>query len=107
VFPETPPLPTYSIDGYIYEGTPTAIVTLDGATVEVLNGVAAGRRALSGDPPLPLPGASPIAAPGLYQIHGVPNGTTRVRVTKEGYVDQEREVTGVQFSGAHFYLERR
>ncbi len=107
MFPGTPPLPTYSIDGYIYEGTPTARVTLDGATVEVLNGVAVGRRALSGDPPQPLPGVSPVAAPGLYRIHGVPNGTTRVRVTKEGYIDQEREVTGVQFSGAHFYLERR
>jgi hypothetical protein len=40
-------------------------------------------------------------------LRGVPNGTTRVRVTKEGYIDQEREVTGVQFTGAHFYLQRR
>jgi hypothetical protein len=72
----------------------------------VLNGVAAGRRALSGDPPMPLPGVTPIAAPARYQIDGVPSGTIRLRVTKQGYVDQEREVTGAQFTGADFYLQR-
>jgi hypothetical protein len=107
VFPGTAPLLTYSIDGYIYEGTPTARVPLDGASVEVLNGVAAGKKAVSGELPEPLPGAVPLSVPGMYRIHGVPNGTVTIRVRKEGYLDQEREVTGVQFSNAHFYLQRR
>ena len=106
VFPGTAPLPTYSIDGYIYEGTPAARVPLDGAIVEVLNGVVAGRRAISGAHPL-APGGSPIVAPGRYEIDGVPSGTFTIRVTKEGYLDQEREVAGVQFSNADFYLQRR
>lgn len=107
VFPGTSPLPTYSIEGYIYEGTPTARVPLDGATVEVLNGVVSGRTALSGAPPALLPGVTPFTAPGLYRIPGVPDGTFRIRVTKEGYFEQDREVSGVQFTGAHFYLQRR
>jgi hypothetical protein len=37
----------------------------------------------------------------------VPNSTVSIRVTKAGYLDQEREITSVQFSGAHFYLQRR
>jgi hypothetical protein len=107
VFPGTPPLPTYSIDGYIYEGTPAARVPLDGATVEVLTGLAAGHSAISGAPRPSLPEGTPFTAPGFYDVRGVPNGTVRIRVTKGGYVDQEREVTGVQFTGATFYLERR
>jgi hypothetical protein len=107
VFPGTAPLPTYSVDGYIYEGTPTARVTLDGARIEVLNGVAAGRKAISGELPDPVPGYVPLSVPGMYRINGVPSGTITIRVTKPGYLDQEREVTGVQFSNAHFYLQRR
>jgi hypothetical protein len=107
VFPGTPPLLTYSVDGYIYEGTPTARVPIDGARIEVLDGPAAGRLAVSGDPPLLLPGFTPVAAPGMYRIYGVPSGSVRIRVSKGGYIDQEREVAGAQRSGATFYLERR
>src|SRR3954470_4572590 len=50
VFPWTAPLPTYSIDGYVYEGTPTARVTLDGAIVTSIR--SARSRACSSAAPI-------------------------------------------------------
>jgi hypothetical protein len=90
-------------------GTPTDATTIATWNVDdpAVVRVTAGRKAISGELPEPVPGAVPLTAPGMYRIDGVPSGTVTIRVTKEGYLDQEREVTGVQFSNADFYLQRR
>ena len=110
VFAGTPPLPVFGLQGTVREGAPPNDLKIDGATIEVLDGPIAGRTAHSGAPGDAIPGFPPISAPGLYRINGMPPGTTRLRVTKEGYLPMERDVT-FEFLGGpgtvDFQLQRQ
>lgn len=108
VFAGTPPLPTYEVFGSVYQkGQTIATGAINGATIEILNGLVAGLTATSGVPPPLLPGyLGPFGGPGYYRLLGVPPGTYRLRITKDGYVSQERDVTvTVGSPGADFQLE--
>jgi hypothetical protein len=112
VFAGTPPLPVFGLQGTIRQGTPPNDVKIDEATIEALDGLVAGRIAHSGAPPVDVPGfAFPgPSAPGLYIINGVPPGTTRLRVTKEGFLPVERDVTFTFLGGpgtVDFELQRQ
>jgi hypothetical protein len=112
VFTGTAPLPTFGLQGTVYEGATWTDGKIDGAVVEVILGLVNGRTATTGARPVPMPGffAPGPAAPGLYIINGVPPGAIRLRVTKDGYVPVERDVT-VSFSGGtgnvDFRLQRQ
>jgi hypothetical protein len=95
VFPGTPPLPTHEIFGGVWEaGKTPATGAISGANIEVTSGLLAGRSVTSGVPPPLLPGFfGPFGGPGYYRILGVPPGTYRLRVRREGYITQERDVT--------------
>jgi hypothetical protein len=95
VFTGTPPLTTGEIRGAVYPmGQMMATAAINGAVVEILDGLVAGRSSITGVPPPLLSGWSPAPnAPGFYRLMGLPAGTYRLRVTKDGYVSQEREVT--------------
>jgi len=94
VFPGLPPQPTAEIFGSVYEaGKTAAVAPIDGALIEVIEGLLVGRTATSGVPPPLPPGYGPAGGRGYYRLLAVPAGTYRLRVTKEGYVAQEREVT--------------
>ena len=107
VFPGTAPLPTYEIWGRVYSGIPTARTPIDGATIEVLNGVVSGRTAISGAPPLLLPGFTQLPiTPGMYRVLGVPRTETfRLRVIKDRLPSQERDVASTEFDSLDFYLQ--
>jgi hypothetical protein len=113
VFPGTPPLDTTDLEGFIFEGSPTARTPLDGATIEVLEPDAiAGRTAVSGEPESVIPpGFTPFRGPdgrvphGLYRILPVPSPPYRVRVSKDGYVTLEQDLS-INVS-ADFYLRRQ
>jgi hypothetical protein len=110
VFAGTPPLPVFGLQGTVREGTPPNDVKIDGATIEVLDGLVAGRIAHSGAPSDAIPGFPFPTAPGLYRINGVPPGTIRLRVTKEGYLPMERDVAFVFVGGpgtVDFQLQRQ
>ena len=97
VFAGTAPLPTYEIFGSVWLAgqTPTSSY-IDGAVIQILNGLVAGRTATSGvPPPLPPGYLGPFGGKGYYRLLGVPPGTYRVRITKDGYASQERDVTVV------------
>jgi hypothetical protein len=112
VFTETAPLPTFGLQGIVHEGATTNDGRIDGATIEVIEGLVTGRIATSGAAPAVIPGffAPGPASPGLFIINGVPPGTVRLRVTKEGYVPLERDVT-FTFAGGpgivNFQLQRQ
>ena len=99
VFVGTPPLPTYEIAGGVYlkgqvsaPGSPA--VAINGAVVQILDGLVAGRTAISGVPPALLPGyVGPFGGPGYYRLLGVPPGRYRLRITKDGYITQEQDVS--------------
>lgn len=95
VFGGTVPLPTFSLQGFVYSGTNRATGGIDGATIEVVSGLIAGRRAVSGAAPDPVPGFVAIrpAVAGTFILNGVPAGTIRLRVTAAGYHPLERDVT--------------
>ncbi len=95
VFTGTPPLTTGEIRGAVYPmGQMMATAAINGAVVEILDGLVAGRSSITGVPPPLLAGWSPAAiAPGFYRLMGLPAGTYRLRVRKDGYVSQERDVT--------------
>src|SRR5262245_26818430 len=57
VFPNMPPLPTYEISGSVFQaGSTSGSSPIDGAVVQILDGLVAGRMATSGVPPPLLPG---------------------------------------------------
>ncbi len=98
VFPGTPPLPTYEYEGMVYDGGAASRTPLNGARVEILSGLAAGRTTLTGAMPDFYPGATVVTFPGHYAFFGIPSGTYRLRVSKEGFQPQEidtRQLTDV------------
>ena len=111
VFTGTAPLPTFGLQGTVHEGATPNDVKIDGATIQVIDGLIAGRIATSGAPPAGIPGfSSPPTRPGLFIINGVPPGTIRLRVRKEGYVPVERDVTSTFAGGpgnVDFQLQRQ
>jgi hypothetical protein len=95
VFSGTAPLPTYSYGGLVFDGAGSPRTPLNGALVEVLNGLPAGRMMLTGTQPEAFPGAIAIASPGHYAFFGMPEGPYRLRVSKSGYATQEIETRQV------------
>jgi hypothetical protein len=91
VFAGTAPLQTYEYEGSIFDGGGPPRTPLDGALVEILDGLPAGRTTTSGGTPEFIPGATIVVGPGHYAFFGVPEGTYRLRVSKSGYVAQEVE----------------
>jgi hypothetical protein len=109
VFPGTPPLPTGEIAGLVSEAGKTPIVPIAGAVVQILDGLVAGRTATTGVPPPLLPGyLGPFDIQG-YRLLGLPPGTYRLRVTKDGYTTQESNatLTGVGGPRVNFELSPR
>ena len=108
VFTSTPPLPTFEIFGSVYQaGKTVSTGAINGAVVQILDGLVAGRTSTSGVPPPLLPGyLGPFGGPGYYRLLGVPPGTYRMRITKDGYASQERDVTVVELGslGVDFQL---
>jgi hypothetical protein len=109
VFTGTPPLPTSEIRGSVWQaGQTLATSYIDGAVIQVLDGLIAGRMTVSGTaPPLPPGYYNAFAEKGRYRLLGVPAGMYRLRITKNGYVSQERVVTVIPPGGplADFQLE--
>jgi hypothetical protein len=95
VFRGTAPLPTFGLFGVVSDGSDPARPPLNGATVVVLNGLRGQQMQVSGVPPSFLPGywpPSPSFPSGFYMFFGLPRDTYRVRVSKPGYVTQERDI---------------
>jgi hypothetical protein len=92
VFAGTAPLPTYEYEGMIYDGGGPPRTPLNGALVEILDGLVAGRTTVSGRVPDYFPGATlPPPVAGHFAFFGVPSGTYRLRVSSPGFVTQELE----------------
>jgi len=90
VFTGTAPLLTYEYEGTIYDGGGPPRTPLNGALVEILTGLVAGRQTISGNQPDSFPGATiPPRTAGHYAFFGIPSGTYRLRVSKPGFVTQE------------------
>src|SRR5215813_13181960 len=102
VFPNMPPLPTYEISGSVFQaGSTSGSSPIDGAVIQILDGLVAGRMATSSQPPPPLPGYSGGAGGrGFYRLVGVPPGTYHLQVTMSGYVSQQGLVTVTAGSGS-------
>jgi hypothetical protein len=94
VFPGTPPFRTYDIEGSVFLNGQIPLTAINGASIQILNGLVAGRAEISGVTPTPLPGYSSYSVSlGHFRFLGVPPGTYRLSVTKDGYRSQERDVT--------------
>ncbi len=95
VLPGTPPIRTFEIFGSVSEaGQTPATSYISGAVVEITDGVLSGTISVSGVPPPLLPGyLGPFGGPGYFRILGVPPGAYHLRVTRNGYLTQERDVT--------------
>jgi hypothetical protein len=98
IFANTPPLPTYQLDGSVYrKGMTPEAGAISGAVVTVLNGIVAGRQAITGAAIPSLPGFGFFApAPQVFHLLGLPDDVYRLRATKDGYVTQEQDVTILQ-----------
>ncbi len=75
----------------MFDGGGPPRTPLDAARIEILNGLPAGRMTFSGAMPELLAGAIAPASPGHYAFFGIPEGTYRLRVSKDGYATQEIE----------------
>lgn len=85
------------ISGSVFDAWPAQRPPITGALVEILDGRAAGRTALSGAPPRQLvssPGScSGSGSPsGRYCLSAIPPGTYRLRASADGFVSQEQDV---------------
>jgi hypothetical protein len=110
VFPGRQPVPTYALSGTvgvgIYEPSPFGprpvfSSYLNGASVEILNGLVAGRREVTGRPPLLLPGFFPGIPPfgdGSFRFLGVPSGSYELEILPPGR-PPTRVTVSVGFSG--------
>ena len=108
VFPGTAPLPTLILTGSVADGSIAAHPPLDGATVQILDGLVAGRIATSGVAPPFMPGywgPTGFFRSGDYEFFGIPKGTYTVRVSRPGYVTQQRAIT-IGSTPTQFVLER-
>ena len=110
VFAGGPPVPTFEIDGTVYQNglTPSA-GAIDGALVEIRSGLVTGRTATSGIPPTLIPGyLGSTVGPGYYRLIGIPPGSYLLRITKDGYASQETTVTVFSDGGpiANFALDK-
>jgi hypothetical protein len=106
VFPGTAPLATSLLSGTVLDGSDPARPPLNGATVQILNGLVAGRTGVSGVAPPFMPGfwqPSGTFPAGMFEIFGVPPDSYRLRVFKPGYVTQERDVAAL--AGSSFVLQ--
>lgn len=96
VFPGLQPMPTYALSGTVgvgvYEPSPLGprpvfSSYINEATVRILNGVVAGRREVTGRPPVLLPGfflQSPPFGDGSFRFLGVPSGSYELEVSPPG-----------------------
>ena len=96
VFPGLQPMPTFALSGTVgvgvYEPTPFGprpvfSSYINGATVQMLNGVVAGRREITGRPPVLLPGfflQTPPFGEGSFRFLGVPSGSYELEVSPPG-----------------------
>ena len=101
VFPGMPPRRTREIFGAVDPRGSLPRIYLNGAVIEILDGVVAGRSAVSGVPPPLLPGyLGPFGSDGYYRLLGVPPGTYHLRMTRAGDASQEREVVVTDSGGA-------
>jgi len=110
VFPGTAPLATTVLSGSVVDGSDPARPPLNGATVQVLTGLVAGKTAVSGTPAPFLPGFWPPNGnfpAGMFEIFGVPSDAYRLRVFKAGYVTQERDIPSASLVGGAFVLMRQ
>ena len=108
VFAGTAPLQTFIVSGTVTDGSNAAHPPLSGATVEILDGLVAGRRAASGIAPPYMPGywaPTGFFGSGDYEFFGIPKGTYTLRASKPGYLSQERVGT-IGGGSAQFALVR-
>jgi hypothetical protein len=101
VFPGMPPRRTREIFGSVYVRGSVPRIFVNGAVIEILDGVVAGRSAVSGVHPPLLPGyLGPFGSDGYYRLLGVPPGTYHLRMTRAGDASQDREVIVTDSGGA-------
>ena len=87
VFPGSPPLPTFEILGAVTQaGQPLSTGGISGATIQIMDGIVAGRAVVSG-------------GVGIYRLLAVPIGTYTVRASKSGYLSQDAIVTVIPLGG--------
>lgn len=102
VFPGTAPLPTRALTGNVFEaGRSPNTGGIQGAVVEILDGLVAGRTGTTGVVPAPVAGfVRPFLTSFQYAILGVPPGRYVVRAQADGYLAVQRAATvtsGVQW----------
>lgn len=103
VFPGQQPVPVFRAQGQVGYGQlisgplgtlPRIDRPLDGVTVEVIDGPAAGQWAVTGLAGAPLPGLSPQVGPGAFALLGLPNQPFTIEVRVPGKPLQRLEVAG-------------
>jgi hypothetical protein len=95
VFAGLPPQPTFEIRGHVYElGKSAAEGQIPGARVEVVEGLLQGTSVTTGEQPPLTPGFvdTPLS-PGTFRLVSVPPGRYLLRISKPGYLSQDREVS--------------
>lgn len=103
VFPGLQPVPVFMAVGRVGYGQyvtgplgtlPRIDRPLDGVTVEVVDGPAAGLRAVSGQPSAPLGGLRWPEQPGAFFLAGLPNGPFEIDVRVPGKPSMRVSVPG-------------